>query len=317
MSGGISRDDGVNQAPNDKFNFETPPALPPVPEKENSAHKEIPREQQEILNKLLLSYCETGNDQGIMSALKLGADPNATIKGSERWPEREGMSALQLACWAGPDCIDGVKALIDAGAEVNYRDPKGSNAILLAAQGSAKYDHYNKDAEPLIDALIKAGAGPDDGFSNGKTPLFICVNEYDGVISLSAVKAFLKHGANPNAVVEYDTYSSDLLTHSTWTAQQSDQNAIKAVKALVEAGANVNPRKTTVDHLTSTPLGAAADGSLELVRFLLEKQADPHIVDAKGNTLIGSARSKLDDYISKGYDINNQQGIVSALEGAW
>lgn len=250
-----------------------------------------------------MDSAKEGNVEGIKEAISAGADVNfKEVEDGVRREQSKGSTPLMRACWVGPDCVEGVQALIDAGADVNAKTPSGQNAIISAASGSAKYGNEAKDAEPLIDALVAGGAKADDGFSNGKTPLFAAVNDYDAKVSASAVKALLKHGANPNAAT--NDGQGDILTHVTWSAQQGDAIGVEAVKALVEAGANVNPKENPVEHHTSTPIGAAASGSQELTEYLLSKGANPDVVDNKGVSLLEVANA------------NQREGIASALESA-
>jgi len=274
-------------------------------------------EFQAQANQFLIDAARAGNVVGIKGALAAGADPNfREVADGSRHNQEEGRTPLMYACWAGPDALEGVNALIAAGADVNAKLAQGNSPIMFAAQGCAKHDNYEKDGKPLIDALVAAGADPKDGFSNGKNALFICLNEYDGVISTSALKALLSHGANPNTVVNYDSHKTDILSSATWIAQQSNDQAVEAVKVLVEAGANVNPQGKAIDHLSSTPIGAAAHGRADLVGFLLEKGANPDVVTTKGEKLIDFAKAELAKYKKEKWDSKIKQGIVDALESA-
>ena len=260
----------------------------------------------EQINQFLIDSAIAGNLNGVKFSLAEGANADIRLNSDIReegykfaMKNAHGFTPLMLACSLyGPDALEISETLINAGADVNIQTPNGNNAIINAVGGSAKYNHYKKDAKPLIDALITAGAKVDDGFSNGATPLFIALNEYDGKISLSAVKALLEHGANPNAVTDDNKYSPDVLSTFTWTAaQQRDSLTEQAVKALVEAGAKINPTEDSVIHVefhSNVPIGSAATGStgsLELTEYFLKQGANPNVIDKNGKTLVEEAKT--------------------------
>lgn len=242
-------------------------------------------------NRFLLDAAKAGNSNGIKGALLAGADPNVREKkDGSRHNQNEGATPIQYACWTGPDALDGVKALIDARADL-------TGALWQAAVGSARYDNYEKDAAPLIEALIKAGADPNDA-SNGASPLYGCVNEYDAKISLSATKALLAHGANPNV---NSPNLGNLLTRFVWSAKRGDNFGVEAVKSLVDAGAEINPHITERKYHSQAPLGAAVEGSgsnaLVLIDYLISKGADLTVISTDGKTLLDIA--KRDDIRTK------------------
>jgi ankyrin repeat protein len=249
----------------------------------------IPPEARRFASIALTVYAKEGDVAGIKRALALGADANAIVQAdNEMGGDYTGASALMLACWNGPDCFEGIRALIEAEADPTFQSAKGATIMTTAALGCARYDHCAKNSEPLIDLLVASGASADHGFSNGQSPLFLTVNQYDGLICDSAIRALLKHGANPNAIADYGLYKRDILTHVAWTARTGKESGIAAVKALVHAGAEVNLWPNPVKNITSTPLGAVAETSPRLVEFLLEHGASADIVDETGKTLLQS-----------------------------
>lgn len=267
----------------------------------------------------LHSTINTDDSTLSLSAMRVllhhGANPNVVVKNSERHQNFEGTTPLMMASWLGPDATEGVKALIDSGADVNYSSENGFNALIAAASGAARYSNVNKDASELINALVEAGISPDAGFPNGMTPLFACLNEYDGLLSVSGVKALVAKGANPNAEVKSASSSTEILTSVTRIAQQGRGDSVEAVKALVEAGARVNTTKNP-DSFCEVPLGAAAEGSAELTRYLISQGAETDIVDGTGATLIDRARKRLEETQKKNWDSTETEAILRALEGA-
>ena len=76
----------------------------------------------------------------LLALVRLGADPNST-------PTYGGRTVLTTAAFSGD--VDRARALIQAGADVNAKDPRGYTALLLAS-------HMGHTA--VVQALVDAGA---------------------------------------------------------------------------------------------------------------------------------------------------------------
>lgn len=241
--------------------------------------------QIEFASKMLLVYACDENPEGIKRALQMGANANAIVTKDSELENNDrkiGSSALMLAAYGGPDMLEGVRALVEAGADLSIVTPGGIRLMHMIAFGAARLKNYTKNAEPLIDFLAEAGAQCEFSAEKLVSPLFCTVNEYEGRVSDSAVRALLKHGANPNSVRN----NLDILSHAGWSARSGDIQSEAAIQALVLAGANVNPQRNPVESLTSTPLGAIGGASLNLLDFLLAHGASADLVDKKGVSLL-------------------------------
>ena len=272
---------------------------------------------KEDANLALLDAAMALDIEGIRTALKNGADVNTreTRESSRRLEDdskiRTGATPLIYACWEGPDALECVNELLAAKADVNLLNNKIS-PIYAAAVGSADKENCQKDAKPLIDTLVAAGANPNQESINdwGFTPLNVTVG-YES-ISLSAMKALLEHKANPN-VYSYRGLTSpanSILTKSILEFGISDSDRLEAVKALVAAGAEVSPEGKAEDYsimlaphkkefadktvegvkkiyaeagklpLTSefkSPIGCAIHrGNYDIFKFLLDSEANIH-----------------------------------------
>lgn len=93
----------------------------------------------------------TRDAPSIRALVQLGADPNATSSGR---------TVLAWAASAGD--LDRVRALIEAGANVNLKDPQGWTALVLAADMG-----YTN----VVEALLKAGADANQEGPPGSTAL--------------------------------------------------------------------------------------------------------------------------------------------------
>ncbi len=207
--------------------------------------------------------------------------------GSVNAKDEEGMTPLHLA--VGRSRAEMVKILLKAGAEVNAKDKQGYTPmhwvvgrgqpkvakILLAAGAEVNAKdwrgwtplHYaaHEGRTEVLKILLKAGVKVNAKDKDGKTPL--------DRVWIDEVEVFLrKHGAKTGA--ELDAEAKRL--HEA--AKKGD---IKALKALLAAGAKVNTR----NWLGYTPLHRAADqGHTELLKLLLKAGAKVNAKDKHGDT---------------------------------
>jgi ankyrin repeat protein len=171
------------------------------------------------LDAALCKAAEFGTPAQIKALAKQGANLNAKCK-SGSWPP------LDAAAYA--DKVANIKALLDAGADVNVigadfdppidRARSVAAAKLLISRGANvnASSSYSLDDTPLIDRatkvsvagsekdaaddvaiaelLIAAGADVNATAKYGNTALLLCVSEY----GFACVKLLLDHGANPN-----------------------------------------------------------------------------------------------------------------------
>lgn len=287
----------------------------------NKPPPETVRESNPEADKQLLKAAKRGDEEDIKASLLAGANPNARLSaGMYEHPE---FTALMLACQSGRGAFYAAKVLLEAGADVRAATSKGANAILMAARNCSQKELYNTQAYPLINLLIAAGAGADDAFLNGKTPLYMTINRDNCVISMGAVIELLKHGANPNA--RTTDSQPDILTNMCQVTQGiTDPTrklyAMGAIKAMVEAGADINPCSNPVADLFNTPLGAATFGSPELTQYLLEQGANPNLTRENGWSLLESLRMQLDGQLCKDQPTHqpfeHTLAIIALLEDA-
>lgn len=136
--------------------------------------------RKRISDSQFIDMCKEGNTQGVIEAIKSGANVNAKDNGD--------YTALMWE--AGGGYTETVNALIKAGADVNAKTIFGETALMQAA----RYGHTE-----TVNALIKAGA--DDLTDNdGKTAL-IRATEYtysnpETVNALIDTGSYVKHKDN-------------------------------------------------------------------------------------------------------------------------
>jgi ankyrin repeat protein len=173
--------------------------------------------------------------------------------------DAQGWTALLTAARAGQ--LEAVQFLLNAGADPSVERPGGFGPLHLlieAAKSGLQPDHLR-----IADALLGAGASPDQQTSKGKqTPV-----RNAAALGLSPMLRLLLA-----AQADVDLRDKDKATPLYAAA---DGGADAAVRLLLEAGAD----SSLTDRYGRTPLHAAAIvGSAVVCRVLLDAGADPTVV---------------------------------------
>lgn len=232
---------------------------------------------------------EHGDTSAAVQAIKNGCHPDSELDAS-------GATALM---WAKNDLM--VRALLQAGANADYRNTEGTNALSNAA--------YRAD-EASVRTLLAAGARADAQGRRGCGPL--CEAAASNSSSPGIVRALLDAGASVNTtdcwnrnalftsgvsgkadvlatlldkgpdVNVYETYGGDPLL--VYVAQGGSANALDM---LAKHGAKIDwPNARSC----ATALHAAARrGQLSAAKRLVELGADLRATDSKGKTARGIA----------------------------
>ena len=201
--------------------------------------------------------CATGDFPVLQKLISAGADAKAA-----RW---NGETALMIAARTGS--LPSVKLLVAHGANVNGAETrKGQNALMWAAA---------EGHSDVVDFLIQNHADVKAVSKGGFTPLVFAAQKGD----VHSVRSLLDAGLSPNYVLPNGT---GLLS----VAVAGDKPDV--VQVLLEHNADVN----IADKAGNTPLHLAAQaGSLEIVKLLLAKGADPNALTAKVAPPAGKAAS--------------------------
>jgi ankyrin repeat protein len=212
---------------------------------------------------------------------------------------RGGMSALLFAARDGH--IEAVRALIEAGAALDFTDPDGSTALMLALMNG----HWD-----TAQLLIEAGADIHLWDWWGQTPLYLAVDMHtlpagartelptmDKATGLDLIRLLLAKGANPNAQLKlrppYRMVSQDRLADpaidygATPLLRAAKAADLPAMQALLAAGALVDLRNVyghtplivaagaTRGRATPTRGGSySEERAIEAVKLLLEAGAE-------------------------------------------
>ncbi len=231
-----------------------------------------------------------------------------------------GITALVLA--ARQDCLDCVKTLLDAGADVNQVTKYGWTPLLTATQNR----HYL-----LGKYLLDHGANPNLANNGGWTPLYLATDNRNiesgdypvrtpDMDHLEYIQLLLGHGANVNARIcgvkstPTDCVGDTTETRTNFTMQwlfedgatsflrAAQSGDLKLMKLLLDKGAN--PKIFTAHNVT--PLAVAAGigwvegvtfewsraDTIEAVKMCIALGIDPNVADDEGRTALHGAAHK-------------------------
>ena len=256
-----------------------------------------------------------------------------------------GLTALHLAVREGD--LETVKALVEAGADVNQVSEYGWSPLLVATQ-----NRYYRIGE----YLLEQGADPNIADEGGWTPLYIATDNRNieggdypvrkpDMDHLEYIKLLLEAGADPNLRMASSTETRTIFTQQ-WlyedgatpflrAAQSSD---VELMKLLLQHGAD--PMIRTADGVT--PLMAAAgigwvegvtfewseDANLETIRMLLDLGLDPNAQDWTDHrtALMGAAHKGRPEVVQMlvdagarldTYDIGSRDSLHSLAGKRW
>ena len=234
----------------------------------------------------LMTTARTGNRLALTVLLEHGADVDAI----EAW---RGQTALMWA--VAQNQVDAVDVLLRAGADPNTRSTGGFTPILFAAR-----EGYSN----VIDTLVRAGADVDDAVpSSGMSALVMSV--YNAHYDFA--KELLDAGANPDAIDNgwsalhqvVWTRRPNLGRNPPFPVPHGDLDAFDLVRALADAGANLDIRQTKeprdgnrniLNRVGSTAfLQAAKVADVEMMQLLADLGADPAIMTEEGCTALMAA----------------------------
>jgi ankyrin repeat protein len=222
---------------------------------------------------LMSAVAQSASADVIQTLIEAGADVNAK--------NRIGMTALMVAALSSDS--DKITTLVAAGADVNARDYAGTTPLMYAMEIRTLFYYSDKNPNVII-ALAQAGA---DASVNSKDEMTCLLgNDRSGCGS----SWFDRRGE-----------------WSTLTVAIKDDLGLEVIKALIEAGADVN---FTIDNPGSILHTAVYNNQpVAIIEALIEAGADVNARDSSGETVLMRAvsSSKLETILlllEAGADIN-------------
>lgn len=266
--------------------------------------------------------------------LDRGADPNVR--------DMSGANALHLAVRRG--ALSELETLEKMGVDINGQDDRGSTPLLLATT------HEHKAFE-LASSLIGLGADPNIAAKSTSTPLLVAAASAD----MRVVDILLDAGANHLAigargnllhslleskakdcedyvaqVIErFDDLDVNQLSRagSTPLAFAVDRGARKALKALLQAGADPNARAVSKlgNRMSALMLLACGPADEETYKLAFAKGADPELRDERGFSALAYAlassmseeEGKIIEEAIQGQQVDQKQVIEMAEDMLW
>ena len=228
------------------------------------------------------------------------------------------------------DNVEGLKVLVNHGANINLSTSQGINAIQKAAQhnslNAAKYlieqkanlkgynaTYFNAVSYAavgyhleMLDLLVKGGAdvnevSKDSPWTGPLARIVMDFNPLDKKKRLKTLAKLLELGADPNVLHAQNMTAmmcaAKLGTSYGWKA------AVESCEVLIKSGAKVNLANTAGETALMLASGA---GNIKLVNLLIKSGADVNAVNKVGDSALSYANNAPE----------NKSDLVNALENA-
>lgn len=243
-----------------------------------------------------------------------------------------GLTPLLYAARSG--CLACVRAMVEAGVNIDLPNPDGMTPLIIAL------DNSNFDVALY---LLEQGANPHTWDWWGRTPLYVAVNTRGGPdshpgprppSSLEVIRALVDAGVNPNHQLNFkepsrggnsNRFKDDLLTTGATAlirAAQSFDNEV--VRILLESGAlvdlpnasGVTPFMAAAGIGTRTGFSVLGPGPPEnVVELSLETMEILRAAGADVNAVITDTTS-LTGRIARGSTLSNREGQTTLFFAA-
>jgi ankyrin repeat protein len=226
---------------------------------------------------------------------------------------RGGLTALMLAARQGAEA--GVRALADAGADLDAADPDGTTALNIAVINA----HYDVAA-----LLIEKGANLNLGDAAGMTPLYAVIDMQHQepmvnrplpkpsgrLMPLDLVSTLLDRGANPNVTLktpllmrQHNGGDPSLGEGATPLMRASKVSDTTILRMLLDKGADPNLRlrnQTTAVMIAASRAGrnpGPEKNTIDAISLMLAQGADVNAVNDNGESALHIAVGRGDTLV--------------------
>lgn len=250
----------------------------------------------------LVVATHSGHEALALFLLAKGAEPNAK--------DAFGVTAMHYALLKGLARVSGVRPI--SGAGYLYRPNMPKLVKVLLEHGANPNVRIEKFPPMPNTRQFKAiDLTPVDA-----TPFLLAAASYDAPI----MRLLAAHGADPlltdrakNTPLILAAGFAEGITHAVDRPQQDDKDALEAVRAAVELGADVN---ATNDIGDTAIHGAAYVGANDIIQFLVEKGAKVDTENVYGQTAWTIAAEVMTAGLAKDKDLrprNSHQDTADLL----
>lgn len=188
--------------------------------------------------------------------------------------------SIQCYCKDKQKQMDIFKYLIEKGLDINHRDNKGRNAILLAS----KYP----DKKHLIEYFVSLGLSANSVDNNNRSCIYYAARN----TNLDYVIFLYEHGADPYIKNTDGLSPMHAALQPICRYQKKDSKIVETLKFLISVGCNKNDK--TKDNETCLHF-AAKYGYPEVVDYLIYIRADLLESDNSGKTPLDYAKEELNE----------------------
>jgi ankyrin repeat protein len=238
----------------------------------------------------LLIASRMGNGPMVEALVAAGADPNTATT--------NGATPLMFAAEAGG--VAAVKTLVEHGANVNAKEKVKDETALAYAAAYGRADVIRLLTARGADLKVTTKSMDLDAFNKEEQERFLQFQQQAAQAAArggrgGAAGAELPRGGrgyNPNAKpgIERQYNYTELIAYWGGLAPMhlaARQGQLEAVKALLEAGADVN--QPAVGDRSTPMLIATINGHFDLAKYLLEHGGDPNAAQHNGVTPLYAA----------------------------
>ena len=198
-----------------------------------------------------------------------------------------GVKGTLSLVWAGPNedlfrasvmgNVNGIKAALANGADVNAKDNSGTSVLMSAVESRFEANAFESGLIKTVQLLLDHGADVNAKNKSGQTALMFSARE--GYVNVT--RLLLKSGADVKA---RDSYGDTALIAAIHLPETKG-----LVQLLLDHGADVNAKGR---YGNTALMDAASFGEFESTRLLLKSGADVNAKDGHGRTAEDIAHNK-------------------------